>query len=247
MCSVLVVVWSFLLVPLFAAEPKLPKINAIAPFGITPGVATRLTIRGVRIEDATEVRCQEPKSRVKLLTKRKAEAPKEKGKGGNESRLEVEVTLPADYPNRTVTLTVLTPAGESPASLLLVDRSPVVAEKEPNDGFRRAQPIQLPQEVNGSIGAAKDVDLYRFEGKAGQQVAIEVFANRYGSPLDSLLTLYDGKGRILAACDDMSNSSDSRLDVRLPQTGTYYVGVIDANDAGSANHVYRLSVRLTKP
>jgi hypothetical protein len=67
--------------------------------------------------------------------------------------------------------------------------------------------------VQGSIEQGKDVDLFRFEGKEGQRITMEVFAARYGSALDSLLTLYDGDGRILASCDDISGTSDSRLEV----------------------------------
>jgi hypothetical protein len=43
--------------------------------------------------------------------------------------------------------------------------------------------------VQGSIEQGKDVDLFRFEGKEGQRITMEVFAARYGSALDSLLTL----------------------------------------------------------
>jgi len=239
---------------LLAAEPKkaapkeLPKVTSVAPFGIAPGVKTRLTIRGLQLDTATEVRCQVPKATAKLLTKSKADAPKPKDKkSAGATQIEAELTLPADYANRTVTISVATPAGESAAYTLLVDHSSVLAEKEPNNGFRQAQPIQLPQEVQGSINPVKDVDLFRFEGKAGQQLIIEVFAARYGSPLDSLLTLYDREGRTLASCDDSDGSFDSRLDVTLPKAGVYFIGVMDANDQGGAAHVYRLSVRLKEP
>ena len=35
--------------------------------------------------------------------------------------------------------TVVTPAGESEPHKLLVDKTPTIAEKEPNNGFRQAQ------------------------------------------------------------------------------------------------------------
>jgi len=98
--------------------------------------------------------------------------------------------------------------------------------------------------VQGRIDAAKDVDLYRFDGKAGQRVTIEVLAARYGSPLDALLTLYDVEGRILASCDDVAGSPDPRLETTLPRDGGYILGVIDANDEGSPMHLYRLSLRV---
>lgn len=224
-----------------------PKVIVSAPLGIAPGVKTRLTLRGLHLNQATEVRCQEPKATVKLLKKSKVGVPKPEALPRlGDTQVEAEVTLPPDYPNRTVTISVLTPAGESAAHALLIERAAVVDEKEPNNGFRQAQAIALPQEVQGRIDASKDVDLYRFEGKAGQAVTIEVRATRLGSPLDALLTLYDDEGSILASCDDASDSADPRLEVTLPRDGGYLVGVIDANDEGGPTHLYRLTLRLNK-
>jgi hypothetical protein len=232
---------------LAAAPPELPKVTVVAPLGIAPGVKTRLTIRGLRLDSATEVRCQEPKATAKLLTKSKVGVPNPQDLDQlGDKQVEAEVTLPPDYPNRTVTVSVVTPAGESRAHELLVERAPVLDEKEPNNGFRQAQTIALPQEVQGRIDPAKDVDLFRFKGKAGQRLTIEVFAARYGSPLDALLTLYDDAGHILASCDDSGDSADPRLEVTLPKDGMYCVGVSDANDQGGATYLYRLSVRVKK-
>src|SRR5207248_10303875 len=107
-----------------------------------------------------------------------------------------------------------------------------------------AQPVTPGQEVQGAIGQKQDVDVYRFEGKAGQQLVAGVLAARYGSALDSFLTLHDGEGRTLASNDDSDGSPDSRVERRLPRDGTYYLSVIDANDQGGPAHVYRLALRL---
>lgn len=240
----------FVMLSLCAAGPKkaapkeLPRVIVSTPLGIAPGVPTRLVLRGLRLDQATEVRCQEPRATAKLLKKSKVGVPNPQDLARvGDTQVEAEVTLPPDYPNRTVTVSVLTPAGESPAHALRIDRGPIVAEKEPNNGFRQAQPLQLPQEVEGRIEQGKDVDLYRFDGTAGQRIAMEIFAARFGSALDARLTVYDAEGRILASCDDVAGSADPRLEVTLPRSGVYYVGVIDANDQNGPAHVYRLSVR----
>jgi hypothetical protein len=233
-----------------AAEPKkpdpkdLPKITVALPLGAAPGATTRLTLRGLKLDGATEVRCHAPMATVKLLKKGKAAVPNQQEVGRvGDTQVEIELTLPRDYPGRTVTVAAVAMAGEGPPHPLLVERESVLAEKEPNNGFAQAQTIRVPQEVQGSIGGAMDVDLFRFEGKAGQQLSIEVHAARLGSPLDPLLTLYDGDGHILASDDDGAGGSDARLDVTLPKDGAYFVGVIDANDQGGPVHVYRLSLR----
>jgi hypothetical protein len=181
---------------------------------------------------------------VKLLGKGKAAVPNQQEPARvGDTQTEVELSLPADYPGRTVTVAVVSADGEGPPHPLLVERDPVVAEKEPNDGFARAQPITVPQELQGGIAQAQDVDLFRLEGKAGQRLVIEVHAARSGSALDPLLTLYDAEGHVLASNDDSDGTADARLDVALPKAGAYFVGLIDAHDHGGPAHVYRLSVR----
>jgi hypothetical protein len=164
-----------------------------------------------------------------------------------DTQCEIEVTLPADAAEGTAELTVLTPAGESAPHKLLVEKTiPVVAEKEPNNGLKQAQPIALPQAVDGAVSQNQDVDVFRFEGKAGQRIVIEVLAARYGSPLDSFLSLHDADGRLLATCDDIEGSTDSRIEVTLPKDGAHFVSVIDVNDVGGPAHVYRLVVKEKK-
>jgi hypothetical protein len=228
----------------FAQGKDGPKVLVPMPLGVAPGAATRLTLRGLRLDTATEVRCQAPKARAKLLGKGKAGVSKaEDAPRLGDTQVEMELTLPPDYPGTTVTVSVVTPAGESPACPLLVEREVLVAEKEPNNGFRQAQPIAVPLELQGSIGQPQDVDVFRIEGKAGQRLVLEVFASRFGSPLDPLLTLYDAAGQVVAASDDVDGSTDARIDITLPREGAYYLCVADANDQGGPQYLYRLSAR----
>ncbi len=85
--------------------------------------------------------------------------------------------------------------------------------------------------------------MFRFEGKAGQKVVLEVHAARFGSPLDSVLTLYDSAGNIIDTNDDIEGSTDSRIESTLPKAGTYYVAVSDAHDLGASFFLYRLSLQ----
>ena len=232
-----------------AAAPKKPddvkpKVIVAAPLGLTPGKTTKLLVRGLKLDKATEVHLLDPKGKVKILSKGKAPLPnKEKDDVGRygDTQIQIEATLSADYAGPTVSFTVVTPSGESPPHTLFVDHTPIIAEKKPNNGFQKAQPIRLGQTIEGVVNPAADVDVFRFDGKQGQQVVVEVFAARYGSPLDSLLTLYDAEGRIVASNDDVDGTADSRIEATLSATGAYYVSVVDANDVGSPSNVYRLA------
>jgi hypothetical protein len=86
-----------------------------------------------------------------------------------------------------------------------------------------------------------DVDVFRIAGKKGERWTIEVEAQRRGSVLDPILTLYDGAGHIVATADDSETSRDPVLKVTLPRDGTYLISLIDAHNAGGPTHPYLLN------
>jgi hypothetical protein len=223
--------------------PKnLPKVLMALPLGVPAGTTTRLALRGLRLDGATEVKVA-PKGSVKVLKKNKVPVPNQADPNKvGDSQVEVELTVPADFPGDRAKLTVRGPGGESRPHEVLIDRAPVLNEKEPNDGFKAAQKIAIGQVVQGAIAAPLDVDCFRFEGKAGQRVVVEIFAARHGSALDAILTLYDERGQKVAE-KDSGDGVDPRLELALPRAGAYFVCIQDAHDQGGATHVYRLLIR----
>ena len=139
--------------------------------------------------------------------------------------------------------------------LYAVDSLPECRDIEPNHTAQTAQPVTLPIVVNGRIERSGDVDVFRFQGRAGDEVVAEVQARRLGSPLDSLLRLTDASGKVLALDDDypdkefglLTHQADSWLCVKLPADGTYYVWLTDAQNAGSDAHAYRLRISAPQP
>jgi len=130
-------------------------------------------------------------------------------------------------------------------------------ETESNDSIERAQRIELPKIVNGCIAKSGDIDVFRFEARAGTEIVAEVTARRLNSPLDSLVRLTDAAGAVLQWNDDhvfkdsylhkdvdglVTHHADSYLTARLPQDGTYYVHLVDAQQHGGAAYNYRLRV-----
>jgi hypothetical protein len=225
------------------APKETPVILVSLPLGAKSGSTTRVTLRGLKLDAATAVRC-EPKGTAKILQKNKVAVPNQQDpKRVGDSSVGIELTAPADVAGDTITLVVDTPGGPSNAYTLALDRHPVQAEKEPNDSFTQAQLLRIGDTVEGRIQAAQDVDVYRFEAKAGQKVVVEVWAARRGSALDSLLTLFNDRGQVLDTCDDIEGSTDSCIEFTIPKDGTYFASVMDANDQGGEGYVYRLGVR----
>ena len=109
--------------------------------------------------------------------------------------------------------------------------------------------------MNGRIDQPGDVDVFAFEGRAGDQIVAEVYARRLGSPLDSVLRLTNAAGRQLAFNDDhedkgaglLTHHADSLISATLPANGTYYVQVGDAQHNGGPEYAYRLRISPPRP
>ena len=138
-----------------------------------------------------------------------------------------------------------------------VDTLAECEEVESNNDIESAQRIELPKIVNGRIDAAGDVDVFRFQARAGDEVVAEVAARRLNSPLDSLVRLTDASGAVLQWNDDhvskesylhkdvvglVTHHADSYLRAELPRAGTYYVHLADAQQHGGEAYGYRLRV-----
>lgn len=227
--------------------PEPPRIAMCSPLAVLPGTTTKVVIRGWQLDKATAVRSDNKSVTVKILSKGSAAIPnKQDAKQIGDQQVEIEIVLAGEVAPGRVMLTVVTEAGESqPHALLIGGEFPIVLDKEANDGFRQAQTIQVPQIIDGQIHGDANVDVFAFDVADETQLLIEVEARRLGSGLDSILTVYDKRGSIVAVNDDHSEAADSRLDVKLA-AGKYFISLQDAHDHGGAAHPYRLVVQSVK-
>lgn len=113
-----------------------------------------------------------------------------------------------------------------------------LSEKEPNDDLGTANAFSIPFQVGGEIAPSGDRDFFTFTASAGARLIIDIDAQALGSQLDSYLTLYDQNGYSIASNDDYSGR-DSRIQVTLPYSGTYY---IEVRASGSSTGRYVLTV-----
>jgi hypothetical protein len=226
-------------------KPEPPSVAMVIPLAITPGTTNKIKIRGQNLTNVTEVRFAQTNYHLTIKSKGKAEVPKEMdAKKVGDTQIEAELRLPEDAPLGTNTFILVSPDGASkPVLFLVVPAKSLVVEKEPNNSFREGQPLELGKTIQGSIGEAKEVDVFKLNCKAGQTIVAQVQAAALGSTLDSILTFYDEHGHQLAASDDSENGSDSLLRVKIPKDGNYLLSLIDANDKGGATYVYLLTVR----
>src|SRR5262249_59238279 len=83
-------------------------------------------------------------------------------------------------------------------------------------------------------------DLYQFRVQAGQVLTATTSLPTGGAPVDTVLTLFDAAGGMLAQGGSLTGNSDTQLRYTFASHGTYYLGVsagpnsyYDPNTAGS--------------
>lgn len=143
----------------------------------------------------------------------------------------------------------------SVAHLVVTDHPVVVeADSQQNDSLSAAQTVSVPAAVCGAIERFEDVDYYRIQGEAGQDLVCQIFAQRVTRAIhcmairypkihlmDSMLTLLDSNGRVIAQNDNYAGA-DALLRCKLPATGEYLLEVRDSRYAGDPRYVYCVEV-----
>src|SRR5262249_53236788 len=83
----------------------------------------------------------------------------------------MDVTVPADYKDPTLTVAPKTPGGEAEPMKLAVSSLPEAVETEPNNDRAKATRLpSVPGAISGVISPKGDVDCYAFHAEAGQKL-----------------------------------------------------------------------------
>lgn len=124
-------------------------------------------------------------------------------------------------------------------------------EAEPNDEIAKATVVAsgAPISLNGIIEKPGDIDFFKLPLKKGMTLEVQAFAQSLGSPLDSVVSIANEKGRNLTSNDDGGGRRrlDSKFKVNIPADGDYFVRVTDHLDRGGPNFVYRLELVAAEP
>jgi hypothetical protein len=129
-----------------------------------------------------------------------------------------------------------------------VSSFPNVLAQQPNHDIAHATPASSapPVAFNGILQRPGYADFFRFHATRGAVLDLTVFARQLRSPLDSVLDLWDSKGRHLAYNDD-SIGPDSYLRFNVPADGDYCLSIRDHLKRGGPTFVYRVEVIPVTP
>jgi len=124
-------------------------------------------------------------------------------------------------------------------------------EAEPNNEQAKATQVITgePVALNGVIETPGDIDFFKIALKKDQQVVLLAFAQSLGSPLDSVINVYNEKGGSIGGNDDGGGRRrlDSKQTLKVPADGNYFVRVADHLERGGPNFVYRIELVASQP
>jgi DNA-binding beta-propeller fold protein YncE len=206
-------------------KPKPAAVAAIAPDHVARGQTLRVRFDGDRLDTVTAIRASVKGVEVAIRTE-----------GRSRSRLEADMTVPVDAPVGPMQLVLASVGGDSNAVRFWIDRFPAIRERGMTDSARNAMPVKLPATVVGTLDRAGDIDFFRFEAEAGQEVGVQVTTAADRGKFDPIVVLTDESGQVLA------EGTGGRLGFTCPEAGTYSLGIRDRDYRGGGELEYRLHV-----
>jgi hypothetical protein len=171
----------------------------------------------------------------------------------------VKVRIPGDWQPGRHELVLTTGGQPSNAVPILVADLPGSQKQEAGKTPEKAHLLPVNSGINGWLAASGDVDWYRFSARKGETYVLEVFARRYQSDLDSVVSIHDATGKQLAVNDDavldmipnpnysITRTNDSRIVWTAPADGDYRIRLTDVHGNGGPSFVYFLSCRVAQP
>jgi hypothetical protein len=228
-----------------------PTISAIAPLGVQRGATVEMTIEGLNLAKASAIYFSQPGVKARIVRiKELPDLPDIRlGSNGTPSTIDlgplpprnqvtVELDVSAEAEVGPVGLRLITPLGASPEARFVVEpyfgESP---DREPNDTPETAFETYLPTILVGTISKPGDVDYYKIDVKAGEELVFENAAALLGSALKPVIGIYAADQSLLREF-----AEERPFSYRFEKAGSHYVRVSDYQEGGSAAHFYRIKV-----
>ncbi len=152
-----------------------------------------------------------------------------------------EITFASEL-NRTAWVQPANDRGVTPTPFAFrASALPGVLETEPNNTREQATAGQGPGAFDGVISEKGDEDWFAFDGLKDQNYDFRVWARELGSPLDSVLELFNADGGGIFGNDDGAGP-DSAGRFTLPADGRYTLRVRDHLGHGGPAFAYRVEM-----
>ena len=220
--------------------PHCPVVYSVSPSGAQRGIETEIVVEGINLDAESRFLFSAADVTGKVLDVQ--DVPNEPYLTPRQ-QMRITLSVGPDVVTGIHGFRVGTRFGTSNWIPFAVDRLVQVAEVEHNDAGTQVQVINCPVTVLGTISAPGEQDRFQFEASAGDEVVIQVTADVLESPLDSVISLLDADGNVIARNNNSSvHNLDSMLGHRFQRDGRYFAQVTDRAGGGGADFCYRLSI-----
>lgn len=206
------------------ARPRPPKLAKVTPAAGTRGHTVRVKLEGANLAGTRELVTTIAGLKTSFLNKPETE------------QAEVAVTIPPATAAGVYQVAIKTEGGQSGNIPFTVDSFAPVGKDEGHDSPRTAQHVSLPVTLVGAIGRAGDVDYFRCEAAAGQEIGVQALTGILGSKLEPILEWLDAEGRVLV------ESGSGLLGFTCPRPGMYILSIRDREYRGEPGMTYRVHV-----
>jgi hypothetical protein len=249
---VLLFAWLSLLHGTVLGQTTPPTVSFTSPAGLQRGTTGAIVVEGTDLGGASAIVFSEPgvcgkivevgpvPESILALEMKSVVVAKPYFQEPLKMQAKVEVTAEKWVAPGTHQFRLITPHGSSTLAKFAIGAFPELEEQEPNNEIEQAQPVSLPATINGVILKAGDIDQYRFQASAGQEMVFQVKAGELGSLLDPVIEIYNFQGDRVAS--NLHATDRSLLGYRVSASGSYTVQVSDYLKAGSLRHFYRLTL-----
>ncbi|MDB5288833.1 MAG: hypothetical protein JWL69_74, partial [Phycisphaerales bacterium] len=219
------VILAFLVSPTFAQLPA-ARLTAVFPPGGRSGTSVDVTVTGVDLDGATELRFSQPGITAKPA-----------GESDSTTERKLTVVIGPEVPVGEYEARFVGTYGISnPRAFAVGDRPETT--RIPTDKPGTIAPLAIGSIVNARC-AAGVVDSYPIEIKQGQRALFECTAGAIDSKMSPVLVLLDGASREI----DRSRRG-GLLDFTAPADGTYTLQIHDLLYRGGPEYFYRLSANV---
>jgi len=233
-----------------------PTLSSVSPVGVARGTTVEITMEGLNLAKASAIYFSEPGVTGRIVrVKELPDLPDIRlGSNGTASTVDVgplpprnqvtvEVDVSPDAEVGPVSFRLLTPLGTSPEGRFLIE--PYYGEapdKEPNDTPENAFETFLPAILAGTISRPGDIDYFKIQVKAGEELSFLNGAMLIGSALQPVVTILDSDLNVVATFGENGGTEQVMFAQRFAKAGSYYIRVEDYQRSGRAGNFYRIIV-----
>jgi len=208
---------------------KAPHLETVSPISIEPGATVEATLFGAGLTGAGKLWFDAPGFSGEILEMR-----------GTTARAKIHA--PESSAEGPRTLAVITAGGSSNPAQFLVDSTP---------RHKGGEQIRIPTSITGTA-RYRQAERFSFDVKEKDKLIFEVRAQRFRSPVDSILRILDEKGKEIAVNDDgafagVQFNKDSRIAQTFQRAGRYQLEIRNLWKTTGEDFPYELLVRPPRP